>query len=133
MPVSYHINANDGLITLRIEGDVELEEIRRQAERMFADPDYDSALPQLVDVRGMRLQPPGHAERAFRRYIAEHYGPRVQSSLAAVIDGDLDGGLCAAIFRLTCSVPGAELFDDYDHALRWLMRREFAPAHSCQA
>ena len=45
--------------------------------------------------------------------------------MAAVIDGDMSRDLVAGIYWLACAVGGTEVFDDYDHALKWLIRREF--------
>ena len=47
-------------------------------------------------------------------------------SMAVVIDGDMERELVAGIYWLACAVGGTEVFDDYDHALKWLIRREFA-------
>ena len=46
--------------------------------------------------------------------------------MAVVIDGEMSRELSAAIYWLACAVGGTEVFDDYDHALRWLIRKEFA-------
>ena len=47
--------------------------------------------------------------------------------LGTHIDDDLDAHLCADVYRLTSSVARAELFEDYEQALKWIMRREFLP------
>ena len=46
--------------------------------------------------------------------------------MAVVIDSEMSRELVANIYWLACAVGGTEVFDDYDHALKWLIRREFA-------
>ena len=41
-------------------------------------------------------------------------------------DDSLDNKSVAALYHLSTQVNHIEMFDDYDIALRWLMRRQFA-------
>jgi hypothetical protein len=50
----------------------------------------------------------------------------VQASIAVIIDDSLDADTLAGLYHLSCATSITELFDHYDQAIKWLMRREFA-------
>ena len=54
MPAGYHIDHDEGLVTLRAEGSLSLAELVRTGHSLLADERYDPVLPQLLDFRGMR-------------------------------------------------------------------------------
>jgi hypothetical protein len=125
MPAAYHINPDDGLVTVRAEGTVSFPELTDLGRSLLADRHFDPELPQLLDFRGMRPWRDAGLED-FRAFVHGPYRQRVAASIAVVIDGHLETRHCADIFLLTCAVPEAELFADYDQALRWLVREAFA-------
>lgn len=125
MALDYHISADEGLITVQAAGGVPLGELARFGRSLLADRAYDPRLPQLIDFRGMRPVRPGQLGE-LREFVQQIYRPRVESSVAVVIDEHLERRHGADIYLLTCAISDAELFCDYDQALRWLMRRAFA-------
>ncbi len=124
MPADYHINADEGLIAVRIEGQVDLVDSLELCKRLLADPLFDSALPQLIDLRGMQLTLEDSATRPFSSFVTQQYN--TTASVAVVVDPDLDTELCAGIYWLSCTLEHSEMFECYDQALKWLMKREFA-------
>jgi hypothetical protein len=132
MPVGYHINPDEGLITVTADGPLPLAELTRTGEALLADATYDPTLPQLVDLRGMRPRPVGDLA-TLKQFVENVYRERALASVAVVIDKRLESAHCADIFLLTCALHDAELFADYEQALRWLMRRAFADAGVWQA
>jgi hypothetical protein len=131
MPLGYHINPDDGLITVQGHGEVDVDEITRLGEALLHDAAYDPALPQLLDFRGLRPRETDgdvsqEAVEELWSFIQESYRARVMANVAVVIDEHLESQHCADIFLLTCAIQDAELFADYDQALKWLMRRAFA-------
>lgn len=128
MPSEFHINKDEGLITVQINEEVDLVEIFETARNLHDHADYDPALPLLVDLRGMRLTLEEAALKPFNRYIIWHFGDSRTASIAVVVDHEMDRELCAAVYWLTCAVSGCEMFEDYELALKWLIRREFATA-----
>lgn len=131
MPLAYHINTDDGLITVQGAGAVDIEEFRRLGETLLEDHRYDPSLPQLVDLRGLRPAGPASAATDLALsellgFLQQRYRARVAADVAVVIDEHLETRHCADIYLLTCAIQMAELFADYDLALRWLMRRAFA-------
>ncbi|MEQ8860672.1 MAG: hypothetical protein RIC56_18675 [Pseudomonadales bacterium] len=132
MALGYHINPDEGLITVHGGGDVVLQELARLGASLLEDPRYDPELPQLLDFRGLR-QPkdaPQADEReieALKDFVRETYRERVKANVAVVIDEHLEDQHCADIYLLTCALREAELFADYDQALKWLIREAFVP------
>jgi len=128
MPLGYHINPDEGLITVQGAGDVSIPEITRLGESLLEDAGFDPGLPQLLDFRGLRpaSDADGIAVTHLQAFIQDRYRGRVAADVAVVIDEHLESRHCADIFLLTCAIQDAELFADYDQALRWLMRRAFA-------
>lgn len=131
MPLGYHINPDEGLITVQGAGEVSVPEITRLGESLLSDDGFDPELPQLLDFRGLRpvRDADGVAVTHLQTFIQECYRGRVQADVAVVIDEHLETRHCADIYLLTCAIHDAELFANYDQALRWLMRRAFAGAH----
>lgn len=133
MALGYHISQEDGLVTIRGEGRATFDELAQLGQQLIGDPDYDDGMPQLIDLRGLRIAAGGIAAGgtldALRAFVQRHYRQRVNASVAVVIDDRLERRHAATIFRLTCEIGDAELFSDYGLAIRWLMRQAFAPAH----
>jgi hypothetical protein len=123
VPLHYHINKEDEFITIRLEGDADLALVYELCQTLLNDPDYHAEWPQLVDVRGIELGLKRGAMRPFSRYVLTTYRPRVTAPIAVVIDGSMDDAFCAGVFRFVCSMPDAEVFDDYPLAIRWLVRK----------
>ena len=128
MPGTYHINNNEGLVTIKSPSSVHLDNTCDMAMRMLADPEFDPRLPQLVDLRGCRSSMNHSEEAQFRDFVLLQYRPRVSSSIAIVVDDDMDSKVLARLYHLSSQMEKTELFDQYQHALKWLMRNEFANA-----
>lgn len=128
MPLGYHISPDQGLITVQGAGAVSVPELTRLGESLLSDDGFDPGLPQLLDFRGLRpvRDADGAAVTHLQTFVQQRYRGRVQADVAVVIDEHLESRHCADIYLLTCAIHDAELFADYDQALRWLMRRAFA-------
>lgn len=129
MPFGYHINAEEGLITVIGEGLITPEEAREVLTELQSQPEYDAALPHLIDLRDLAVGQHDPVElKKLERYLLTVYRPHVAASVAVVVDGALDRFSLAAIFHLVCRASQTELFDHFEHAIRWLIRHEFAHA-----
>ena len=122
MTAQYHINREDEFVTLRFDGDVDLVDAYELTRQLLEDPEYHADWPQLVDLRGINMNIQRGALRPFARYAATTYRPQVAAPIAVVLDGHMDDEFCAGVFRLVCSLPAAEVFDDYALAIKWLLR-----------
>lgn len=126
MPCDYHINADAGLVTITGSLEVGLPEAIRLGRALIEDQQFDSELPHLVDLRGLVVNRSSAESEKFRDFVLLEYSRQVRSAVAVVVDESLDQTSLAALYHLTSRVVLGELFDDYNLALRWLMRREFA-------
>ena len=125
MAPAYHIGSDDGLISIQVTSEIDLADLYELAKSVVSSADYEPELPLIVDLRGMRLDWRQDATAPFTRFIIDNFKDR-DGSMAVVLDGDMGSELVAGIYWLACAVGGTEVFDDYDHALKWLIRREFA-------
>jgi hypothetical protein len=123
VPLHYHINHEDEFISIRLEGDADLALVYELCQKLLNDPDFHAEWPQLVDVRGIELGLKPGAMRPFARYVLTSYRPRVTAPIAVVIDGSMDDAFLAGVFRFVCTLPDAEVFDDYPLAIKWLLRK----------
>ncbi|MFK7914506.1 MAG: hypothetical protein AB8B93_11380 [Pseudomonadales bacterium] len=127
MAIDYHINSEDGLISMRADAGLTLAELHCCGERMMADRAFEPSLPHLIDLREADLPALCANEQALARTFVQRYNNSVRGSVAVLIDGISTGETLADVYRLTCSLEQAELFDSYEHALRWLVHKAFAP------
>lgn len=126
MPADYHINENDGLITIEVAGSVSVADIYAAAQRILADSQYDPGLPQIIDLRGMQLDLRASRVAPFTRFMVDRYAPQAQACVAVVIDPELAADICARVYWISCALGNSEVFDNYELALKWLMKQEFA-------
>ena len=122
MPAQYHINHEDEFVAIRLEGDVDLVAVYELCQTLLSDPEFKPQLPQLVDVRSMKLELTSGAIRPFLNYVTTKYRPHVSARIAVVLDGSMDDDFCAGVFRFVCNLPETEVFDDYALAIKWLLR-----------
>jgi len=129
VPVSYHINKADEFVSFRFEGKIDLVEVYELARGFLADPDFSPDWPHLVDLRGMEVEIQPGAMRPFVKFMLTSYRPSfAAAALALVIDGDRDPEFSAAVYRFTCGLGNAELFEDYAHAISWLLKNGWKKA-----
>lgn len=124
----YYINQDDGLITIHGTADATFQDAIEVGRKLLGDEQFDPTLPHLVDFRGLdfALQTQDAAE--FASFALNHYRPQVAASVAIVVDDSLGRKEIAALYHLVCAMDRTELFDDYELALKWIMRLEFANA-----
>ena len=128
MPCAYHIDVDAGLITLSGREAVNLADLTGTVSEMLGDALFMSSLPQLIDLRGLLLSRTVRSTRCFREFMLLQYQPRVHANVAIVVDDILSQRSLASLYLLVTHIDVAELFDHYELALRWLMRKEFAVA-----
>ncbi|NOX50301.1 MAG: hypothetical protein GXP16_07160 [Gammaproteobacteria bacterium] len=132
MPCGFHINKEEGLVTITGNQLVPLYEAVSMGKALMADQNFEPTLPNLVDLRGLEISRSRDETLAFRRFILESYMPLINTSIAIVIDDSLDKSSLAGLYHLSCRMERTELFDHYEQALKWLMRREFQTGGNIQ-
>ena len=126
MPCGYHMNPEDGLITINGRDARNFSDLLCVGKALLADPEFDPNLPHLLDLRGMQVKRDTQSSASLRHFAIKSYRPQVYSSVAVVVDDFLANDLLAAVYHLVCALDQTELFDQYDQAMKWLMRQEFA-------
>jgi hypothetical protein len=129
VPAQYHINHEDEFIAFNFAGEIDLVDVYELCQSLLADPQFDPKLPQLADVREVRLKLTPGAMKPFLRYVTTRYRPKVEASIAIVLDGAMEDEFCAGVFRFACNLRDTEVFDDYALAIKWLLGNAWALAH----
>ena len=122
MSAAYHINTEDEFISFNFDAEVNLIDLYELLRDLLEDPEFQSAWPQLMDLRNIELDLKPGALKPFVRYLTNTYSPRVDAAVAVVLDSDMSAELYAGIYRLACGLPGTEVFDDYGQAIKWLLQ-----------
>jgi hypothetical protein len=121
VPATYHINPDDELISLTFTGQLDLVDVYELCRTLITDPDFRRHWPQLLDLRGIDIDIRPGAMRPFVNYLTHTFRTRIDGPMAVIFDGHQDDAFCAGVYRLTYSLPGAELFDDYAQGVKWLL------------
>ncbi|MEM6708937.1 MAG: hypothetical protein AAF648_09145 [Pseudomonadota bacterium] len=131
VPLNYHIDNDAGLITLSGHDSVDVDELVRCGTALLEDAAFDNRLPHLLDLREAHFdltQRDATQQPVGLTAMIDEINRRVAASIAVIVPPALPTHQIAEIYRLTCQFSHAELFEDYDHALRWLIKSEFADA-----
>jgi len=126
VPAQYHINHEDEFVAIKFAGEIDLVDAYELCQSLLADPKFDPKLPQLADVRDVRLKLTSGAMKPFVRYVTTRYRPRIEAPIAIVLDGAMDDDFCAGVFRFACNLRDTEVFDDYALAIKWLLGNGWA-------
>ncbi len=111
------------MITIRGEQPIEPAHFNKMADDLFAGDHFAPDMSQLVDLRGCQFGMPASAIVRLGRYLARNYSKQITGPVAVVIEESLAPQTTAVLYRLTAAVRGAEMFEDYGFAVRWLLRR----------
>lgn len=122
MSAAYHINTEDEFISFNFDDEVNLVDLYELLRDLLEDPEFQPAWPQLMDLRNIELDLKPGALKPFVRYLSTTYSPRVEAAVAVVLDSEMSAELYAGVYRLACSLPGTEVFDDYGQAIKWLLQ-----------
>jgi hypothetical protein len=121
VPAHYHINHEDELVSIKFAGDINLVDAYELCQSLLADPNFNPKLPQLADLREVRMNLTPGAIKPFVHYVVSTYRPRVDGPIAIVLDGAMDDDFCAGVYRFACNLNETEVFDDYALAIKWLL------------
>lgn len=122
MSCQYHINSEDGFVSVHLAGDVNLVDLYEMCRSILADHTLDPTWPHLIDIRGFEPNIETKALKPFIEFLTTTYRPAIQAPLAVVCDDHANGEITASMYRFTCALGDTELFDDYRLALKWLLR-----------
>ncbi len=126
MSSHYDINLDNGLVTIKNSASTPLTEAWQVARQLLDDPRHDSSLPHLVDLRDLVVTHTAAERDTFVKFMLDEFHPGVEASVAILVNDSLDRQALAGLYRIVSNLDKTELFDEYDLAIRWLIRREFA-------
>ena len=128
MPLEFHSNQEEGLTTISGQGLVTWDCLHQVLQDLLDSDEDHTNLPHVIDLREANVDFSTTTMDIFGEFFAARFGAEVIGSIAIVIKDGMDAEDCAKFYKVASSVDHTELFDDYNHAMRWLMRREFANA-----
>lgn len=126
MTLRFHSNQEEGLTTINGDGPVTWDCLHEVLQELLDSGEEHATLPHVIDLRAADIDFSDTTMDIFGEFFAVRFGAEVTGSIAIVIKDGLDPDICAMFYKVASSVDHTELFDDYNHAMRWLMRREFA-------
>ncbi len=126
MPLQFHCNLDEGLTTLNGDGPATWDCLLQGLQALLNDDQHNGEHPHLIDWRQLELELETTEMDPFGEFFALRFASEVTGSIALVVADTLDTQDCAKFYRIASSVGHCELFDDFNHAMRWLMKREFA-------
>ncbi len=123
MSLEYHIDADESLITVRVKDGLRPGDMESLAAQLFDDPLFAADMAQLLDLRQAKIELLDDHAKLLTRYLLNKYNPAIDGNIAVVIDPDLTPADTALMFRITCALERAELFEDFEMAVKWLARK----------
>ena len=123
MSLEYHIDADESLITVKVKDGLRPGDMELMAAQLFDDPLFVPDMAQLLDFRHANIALPDAHAILLTRYLLKKYNPAIDGNIAVVVDPDLTPTDTALMFRITCTLERAELFEDFDMAVKWLARK----------
>jgi hypothetical protein len=120
MPMTYRIDAEDGIVFMTAMGDVNFEEYRAFMALRDSDPNYCASMPAVFDARRARLSFSVDEVRELAQ-IARAQLPGKLIRRAIVVADDLEFGISKLFQILTNDARHQyEVFRDYESALDWV-------------
>jgi len=119
----YHIDEDERLVTVQASDRVAAGDLEDLVSRILLDPAFVPDYSQLLDFREARIDRLTEDGGTLAGYFLRTVNPAISGSIAVVIDPDLTPADTAMMFRLTCAIAGAELFEDFEMAVKWLARK----------
>ena len=130
VPTQLYINEDSEFTSVHIDGSVSVNELQTMLNAILEDEAFQGNWPQLVDLRGARLESEGYNLQVLLNSIYTQYRPRINAAMAVILDGSIDGELFAQVYRFVCNIPNTEVFDNYAQALKWLINQSVSsPAY----
>ena len=123
MPLTYTINAETGLVTLRYDGSVDFEEWTNQMHALLADPKYQTGSGLLVDRR-LAGAPSAAFVRRLVGFLRDHSEELSGARVAMLVAEPASYGMARMLQAFAAELPmQIEVFREMDEAEKWLAVR----------
>ncbi|HLA90041.1 MAG TPA: hypothetical protein VJL28_06395 [Gemmatimonadaceae bacterium] len=122
MPITFHINAAEGVIYTTAQGVVTDADILAHKDAMVRHPDFRPGMRQLSDARLIeRLDVSTAGVSLFAAHDGLHASDLGAHQIAIVVGTDEVFGMARMYQSVTeANLPGVQIFRDMDEARRWL-------------
>lgn len=124
MPITWHIDEDAGLVTVRVVGPLTLAAAQQTLTELYAQPSYRPPLVDLWDLRAAQIEASPGEVQAFVRFIQASRGTRGTDQTALVVNNTADFGLSRMYqAHVESSLPiSVRAFTRIDDAYAWLGR-----------
>lgn len=124
MPITWDIDEDAKLVTVRVAGSLTLDAAREVLMELYAQPSYRPPMVDLWDLRAAQIDSsPGDVE-AFVRFIQGNRGDHGTEQTALVVANMVDFGI-SRMYQAhaeVCLSLSIRAFTQLDEAYRWLDR-----------
>jgi hypothetical protein len=124
MPITWDIDEQAQLVTVRVHGPLTLEEARQALTELYAQPSYCPPIVDLWDLRTAQINSGPGDVQAFVSFIQSRRGDRGTAQTALVVGSMVDFGISRMYQSLAeCTLPiSIRAFTQLDEAYAWLDR-----------
>lgn len=124
MPITWNIDEDAGLVTVRVVGPLTLDDAREAMIELYAQPSYHPPMVDLWDLRAAQIDSSPGDVQAFVRFIQGKRGDRGTERTALVIANMVDFGISRMYqAHAEASLPvSVRPFTRLDEAYAWLGR-----------
>lgn len=124
MPITWHIDEDAGLVTVRVDGLLTLEDAREALTELYAQPSYRPPIVDLWDLRCAQIDSGPGDVQAIVRFIEGRRGDRGTNQTALVVGSMVDFGISRMYqAHAEASLPiSVRAFTQLDEAYAWLDR-----------
>jgi hypothetical protein len=124
MAITWHIDEDAGLVTVRVVGPLTLDDARVALTELYAQPSYRPPIVDLWDLRAAQIDSNPGDVPAFVRFIQSSRGDRGTEQTALVIADMVDFGISRMYqAHAEASLPiSVRAFTRLDEAYEWLDR-----------
>lgn len=124
MPITWDIDEQAGLVTVRVVGPLTLDGAREALKELYAHPSYRPPMVDLWDLRAAQIDSGPGEVQAFVRFIQGSRGDHGTDQTALVVASMVDFGISRMYQALAeASLPiSIRAFTQLDEAYAWLDR-----------
>ena len=128
MPITWHIDEDAGLVTVRVVGPLTLEGARQTLTELYAQPSYRPPMVDLWDLRAAQIESGPGDVQAIVRFIQASRGSGGTDQTALVVTSTADFGISRMYqAHAEASLPiSVRAFTRLDEAYAWLGRATLA-------
>lgn len=125
MGITTHIDDKFNLRIHQVTGSTTLDDIVSTLKEIYSEPDFNSEMNVLWDLRGADLASFFTSNiQKLRDFVSAHWGTEGKSLAALIVSRDLEFGLSRMyeFFVESKTSNKVRVFRDYDEAFEWVTK-----------